>query len=84
MPLKWTQVKAGLDPMHYTIRTVPALLKKNKPWRDYDKSGGAAAQGDPALIDSKEDAMAKARRKSGARRSGRCVRPGRAICGYRW
>ncbi len=36
MPLTWTEVKAGLDPSRYTVRTVPALLKKSKAWRDYD------------------------------------------------
>lgn len=35
MPLDWTQVKAGLDPLRFTIRTVPGLLKKTKPWSDY-------------------------------------------------
>ena len=35
MPLTWSQVKTGLDPMRYTIRTVPGLLKKTKAWDDY-------------------------------------------------
>lgn len=38
MPIEWTQVKAGLDPMKYTVRTAPALLKRSKPWKDYAKS----------------------------------------------
>ena len=38
MPLNWTQVKAGLDPTKYTVRTAPALLKKTKPWATYAKS----------------------------------------------
>ena len=38
MPIEWTQVKKGLDPMKYTVRTAPALLKRNKPWTDYAKS----------------------------------------------
>ena len=38
MPIEWTQVKKGLDPMKYTVRTAPALLKRNKPWKDYAKS----------------------------------------------
>ncbi|CAN5126404.1 DNA ligase D [soil metagenome] len=35
MPLNWTQVKAGLDPTKYTIRTVPALLARSTAWEDY-------------------------------------------------
>ena len=38
MPLDWTQVKAGLDPMGFTIRTTPALLAKSKAWREYTDS----------------------------------------------
>jgi bifunctional non-homologous end joining protein LigD len=34
-PLTWSQVKTGLDPKAYTIRTAPALLKKAKAWADY-------------------------------------------------
>jgi bifunctional non-homologous end joining protein LigD len=38
MPLNWSQVKGGLDPRKYTLRTAWALLKKSKAWADYDKS----------------------------------------------
>jgi bifunctional non-homologous end joining protein LigD len=34
-PLNWTQVKSGLDPKAWTIRTAPAALKKTKAWSDY-------------------------------------------------
>ena len=35
MPLTWGQVKKGLDPNKYTIRTTPALVKNLKAWEDY-------------------------------------------------
>jgi bifunctional non-homologous end joining protein LigD len=38
MPLTWQQVKAGLDPTRYTLRTVPALLAKSTAWEDYFES----------------------------------------------
>ena len=38
MPLNWPQVKAGLDPKRFTLRTAPALLKKSKAWTGYDKA----------------------------------------------
>lgn len=35
MPLNWSQIKAGLDPQRFTMRTAWALLRKTKPWQDY-------------------------------------------------
>jgi bifunctional non-homologous end joining protein LigD len=35
MPLSWTQVKSGLDPKRFTLRTVPRLLAKSSAWQDY-------------------------------------------------
>jgi bifunctional non-homologous end joining protein LigD len=35
MPLTWAQVKPDLDPRRFTIRTVPALLRKSKAWAEY-------------------------------------------------
>ena len=37
-PLTWSQVKKGLDPKRYTLRTAPALLAETTAWRDYDQS----------------------------------------------
>jgi len=37
MPLQWSQVRRGLDPTKFTIRTAPGLLAKSKPWVDYEK-----------------------------------------------
>jgi bifunctional non-homologous end joining protein LigD len=36
MPIPWSQVKKGLDPHRFTVRTAPGLLSKLKPWQDYD------------------------------------------------
>jgi bifunctional non-homologous end joining protein LigD len=38
MPLTWAQVRAGLDPLRYTTRTVPPLLSKMKAWEEYCKA----------------------------------------------
>jgi bifunctional non-homologous end joining protein LigD len=37
-PLTWSQVKKGLDPKRFTIRTAPALLADTSAWRDYVES----------------------------------------------
>ncbi len=35
MPLVWRDVKNGLNPKAFTVRTAPALLAKGGPWKDY-------------------------------------------------
>jgi bifunctional non-homologous end joining protein LigD len=35
MPVSWGQVRSGLDPMRYTLRSAPALLKRSSAWEDY-------------------------------------------------
>lgn len=35
MPLTWDQVKPGLNPHRFTVRTAPGLLASLTPWRDY-------------------------------------------------
>ena len=35
-PLTWSQVRAGLDPMRFTVRTAPALLARTSAWEGYD------------------------------------------------
>jgi bifunctional non-homologous end joining protein LigD len=39
MPLLWKEVRRGLDPKRFTVRSAPTLLRKAKPWAGY----GAAA-----------------------------------------
>lgn len=41
VPLKWSEVKAGLDPKRYTILTAVPLLKRADPWADIAKSAGS-------------------------------------------
>lgn len=38
MPIGWNQVRAGLDPQRFTIRTVPALLANSRAWADYGEA----------------------------------------------
>jgi bifunctional non-homologous end joining protein LigD len=37
-PLNWTQVRTGLDPARYSLRTVPGLMAGLRAWEDYDES----------------------------------------------
>ncbi|MGD0289251.1 MAG: DNA ligase D [Candidatus Binataceae bacterium] len=35
MLLRWSQVRAGLDPRRYTVRTAPGLIAQSSAWKDY-------------------------------------------------
>lgn len=41
MPLLWSQVRKGLDPARYTVRTAPAALRRSRPWGDYAGAAGS-------------------------------------------
>jgi bifunctional non-homologous end joining protein LigD len=43
MPIHWRQVRRGLDPSRFTLRSVPALLRKGKPWEGYDGAARSLA-----------------------------------------
>lgn len=36
MPLNWKQVRAGLNPKRFTIKTALTQIAKSKPWADYE------------------------------------------------
>jgi len=35
MPVEWREVKKGLDPKSFTVRTAPQLLSQLNPWKNY-------------------------------------------------
>ena len=41
MPVTWAQVKPGLDPLTFTVGTVPDLLKRSKAWAGYDEAAAS-------------------------------------------
>lgn len=41
MPISWAQLRSGLEPARFTVRSVPALLKKAKVWAGYDDAAGS-------------------------------------------
>jgi bifunctional non-homologous end joining protein LigD len=38
MLVDWPQVKRGLDPKRFTVRTAAAVMAKSKPWQGYDEA----------------------------------------------
>ena len=53
MPVDWPQVRAGLDPSKFTVRTAPPLLRKNRPWKGYAKSAKPFRQAIERLLKTK-------------------------------
>jgi bifunctional non-homologous end joining protein LigD len=43
MPIAWKDVKKGLAPQSFTVRTAPQLLDKAKPWKDYTEGARSLA-----------------------------------------
>lgn len=43
-PLTWQQLRKGLDPLSFTLRTASALLKRADPWVDLHKSARSLEQ----------------------------------------
>jgi bifunctional non-homologous end joining protein LigD len=58
MPLNWTQVRTGLDPMNYTLSSVPGLLRKMTAWSEYCDSERSLHDAIGRLGASKDDALA--------------------------
>jgi bifunctional non-homologous end joining protein LigD len=43
MPVHWKDVRRGLDPKKFTLRSAPALLRKIKPWEGYMEAARSLA-----------------------------------------
>ena len=43
MPALWKDVRRGLDPKKFTLRSAPALLRKAKPWEGYAEAAQSLA-----------------------------------------
>jgi bifunctional non-homologous end joining protein LigD len=85
MPVTWKQVRAGLDPMRFTVRTAPALIAKSKAWEEYCEAERPLVRAVELLAKAAKSAevrTAEARtsrpRKSSARRRPSESRPGSA------
>jgi bifunctional non-homologous end joining protein LigD len=66
MPLAWSQVRVGLDPLKYTVRTVPGLLSKGKPWSDYDQGARSLLAAIQKITGAARSGGKKAARKRSA------------------
>jgi bifunctional non-homologous end joining protein LigD len=62
-PINWAAVREGLEPQAFTIRTVPELLRRQRPWTGY----AAAARPLAAAIQRLEPAAIRGSPKRGRR-----------------
>jgi bifunctional non-homologous end joining protein LigD len=53
MPLAWKDVRAGLDPQRFTVRTAPTLLKRQDAWQGYDEAAKPLADAIKRITASK-------------------------------
>ena len=56
MPLTWNQIRKGLDPKRFTVRTVPSLLAKSAAWKDYSDSVGSLSTAIKRIAKAKQAA----------------------------
>jgi bifunctional non-homologous end joining protein LigD len=43
MPILWKDVRRGLDPKRFTVRSAPTVLRKTKPWQGYAEAARSLA-----------------------------------------
>jgi bifunctional non-homologous end joining protein LigD len=43
MPIHWKDVRRGLDPKRFTLRSTPTVLRKTKPWEGYEDAARSLA-----------------------------------------
>ena len=56
MPLTWAQVKKGLDPKRFTIRTAVSLIAKSAAWKEYSDSENSLLDAFRSIVAAKKRA----------------------------
>jgi bifunctional non-homologous end joining protein LigD len=59
MPIAWKDVKKGLAPQSFSVRTAPQLLGKTKPWKDYTEGARSLADAIKQATRSRKKAPAR-------------------------
>jgi bifunctional non-homologous end joining protein LigD len=57
MPIHWKQVGTDLDPRKFTVRTAPALLRRSKPWEDYEQAARPLGQAIARVVARKSSSI---------------------------
>ena len=54
MPIHWKEARPGLEPRSFTVRSASSLLKKSKPWSDYERASASLADAINKIINGKQ------------------------------
>jgi bifunctional non-homologous end joining protein LigD len=76
MPLTWDQVRTGLDPSRFNVRTVPGLIAKSKAWRGYEDAARPIVKAVELLSKGAKTAKSATTRRSRGRGGKDSQRPG--------
>jgi bifunctional non-homologous end joining protein LigD len=80
MPITWDQVRTGLDPKEFTLRTVPGFLARSKAWRGYEDAGRPIVKAIELLAKSQKTSGKRATDEM-ATEGGRAARSSKAAGG---
>ena len=78
MPLSWKQVRAGLDPLKFTVSTAPALLRRSDAWDGYAQSARPVQEAILKLTGGKSSSRGTQRPSRAPRAAGKTQRAGAA------
>jgi bifunctional non-homologous end joining protein LigD len=68
MPVTWREVRAGLDPARFTIRTAPGLMARSKAWEGYDEAARPIVRAVELLSKGAKPAAKSARKRKSTER----------------
>ncbi len=67
MPISWAQVRAGLDPSRFNIRTVPQLIARSKAWEGYEDAARPVVKAVELLAKAQKSSRARGKSPQSAR-----------------
>lgn len=67
MPLKWEQVRAGLDPSRFNLRTVPELIARSKAWEGYENAARPVVKAVELLAKAQKSSRTRGKSNHSAR-----------------
>jgi len=67
MPITWAQVRPGLDPSRFNLRTVPGLIARSKAWEGYEDAARPVVKAVELLAKAQKSSRARGKSAQSAR-----------------